>query len=150
MVNLNKNHKCIFNYTHPDVHIASFQCEILHQTVSLKVILGPNKIMNMKNVLFIFANNMLSLTIPLHVFAFSFLKITLEVHLIGFYSAKYICYIFKLTCYSFKTKWLLILYSQLIPIFPFLTFICSCNLCSIHYQCLSQCKLCLNYGNQHL
>ena len=24
MVNLNKNHKCIFNYAHPDVHIASF------------------------------------------------------------------------------------------------------------------------------
>ena len=24
MVNLNKNHKCIFSYTHPDVYIASF------------------------------------------------------------------------------------------------------------------------------
>ena len=29
----------------------AFRCEILHYSISLKVVLGPNKIMNMKNCL---------------------------------------------------------------------------------------------------
>ena len=130
----------------------AFQCETLHYTISVKVVLGPNKIMNVKNLKFCFyfcLQYALSHTIPLDVFDFSFLKIILELLSMGFCSAKCNFYFFKLTCYNFKTKWLPIPYSQVIPIFPFLTFVCSCNLHHIHYQCLSQCKLSLNYGKQH-
>ena len=42
-----------------------------------------------------------------------------------------------------------ILRSQVFLMFPFLTFICLCNLRHIHFQCLSQCKINLTHGNQH-
>ena len=61
----------------------------------LKVVLGPNKIMNTKNFKFCFyfcLQYVLSLTIPLHVFDLSFLKIILQAPFMSFYSAKYACY----------------------------------------------------------
>ena len=36
------------------------------------------------------------------------------------------------------------------PYIPAFNLFCSCNLQHIHYQCLSQCKLRLNCGNQRL
>ena len=54
-----------------------FQCKILHQNTSLKVELGPNKIINMKNFKFSFyfcLQYVLSLAIPLNIFGLSFLK----------------------------------------------------------------------------
>ena len=50
--------------------------------------------------------------------------------------------------YNFKTKWLPIHYSWVIPIFPFLTSIYSFNLRHIHYQRLAYCELNLTHGNQ--
>ena len=76
-----KNHKYRFSYIHTGVHIVCFL-----YTLSLKVVLCPNKYMNI-----IFAYNMLSLTIHLYIFDLSFLKIILEGLCMGFYSAKYTC-----------------------------------------------------------
>ena len=48
-------------------------CKILHYTISLKVVLGLNKIMNMKNFGFYFSLlYAFSLTNPLYVFDLSF------------------------------------------------------------------------------
>ena len=80
----------------------TFQCKTLDYTISLKAVLGPNKIMNMKNVKFCFyfcLQYALSLTIPLYIFEFSFLKMILEVPLWAF-TVKKIPVIF----YNFKTK----------------------------------------------
>ena len=60
---------------------------------SFRVVIGPNKIVNMKNFFFfIFAYYMLSHTDHLYVFDFSFLNIILEVLFMGLYRAKYTCY----------------------------------------------------------
>ena len=59
------------------------------------------------------------------------------------------CKVYLLFFHNFRTKWLLIPYFWSIPIFPFLTSVCSCNLRHINYQCLSQCKLNLTQGSQH-
>ena len=63
----------------------------------LKVVLGPNKIMNMKNFKFCFYFCLLcalslSHTSPLYVFDISFLKMILERLFMGFSSANYTCY----------------------------------------------------------
>ena len=74
----------------------AFQCEILHYTISIEVVLGSNKIMNIKNFKFCFhfcLQHALSFTNPLYVFDLSFLKIILEVLSMGFYNAKYTCYL---------------------------------------------------------
>ena len=67
---------------------------IKFQTISLTVVLGPNKIMNMKNSYFvsIFAYFMPSLTNFLYVCWLGFLKTILEVIFMSFYIAKYTYY----------------------------------------------------------
>ena len=73
-----------------------FQREILHLTISLKVALGPNKIINIKNskfCLYFCLQYVLSFTIPLYIFDHCFVKIILEVLFMGFYSAKYTCFL---------------------------------------------------------
>ena len=73
----------------------AFKCGILHYTVSLNVVLGANRIMNMNNFKSCFHFCLLyalSLTNPLYVFDLNFLKIILEVLFMGFFSAKYTCY----------------------------------------------------------
>ena len=50
----------------------AFQCEILHKTTSLKVVLGPNKVRNIKNFNFCFYFCLKY--VSLHVFDLSFLK----------------------------------------------------------------------------
>ena len=69
----------------------AFECEILHLTVSIKVFLVANKIMNMKNFKFCFyfcLKYALFFTISLYLFNLSFLKIILEGLFMGFYSGK--------------------------------------------------------------
>ena len=73
----------------------AFQYKILHETISLKVVLGPNKIMNMKNFksCFYFCLQFaLSHRISHYVFDLSFLKIILKVFFMSFCSAKCACY----------------------------------------------------------
>ena len=92
----------------------------------------------MKNLKFCFyfcLQYTISHTILFYVFGLSFLKIILEMLFIAF-TVQSIPVIF----YDFKSKWLPIPYSQTIPMFLFLAFVVS-NLCHIHHQCLSQCKL---------
>ena len=98
----------------PFIYIYTDMYTLRFKAISLKVVLSPNKIMNMKNLKFCFyfcSQYALSHTIPLYVFDFSFLKIILQVVLMRFYSAKHTCNFFELTCYNFKTKWLPIPYS---------------------------------------
>ena len=121
----------------------AFQCEILHQTITLEVVLGPNKIMNMKNqILFLFL-----LTIhplfrnPSLCFSPQFPKNNSR-------NAIFVC-ISAIFC-NFKAKWLPIFYSQAISIFPFLNFVCPYGLHQIHYHCLSQCKLNLTHGQDEI
>ena len=69
----------------------AFECEILHSTVSVKVFLVANKIMNMKNFKFCFyfcLKYPLFFTISLYLFNLSFLKIILEGLFMGFYRGK--------------------------------------------------------------
>ena len=61
----------------------------------MKVAVGPNKIMNMKNFKFCFyfcLQYALSLTVPFYVFELSLLKMIPEVLFMGFYSAKHNCF----------------------------------------------------------
>ena len=125
----------------------TFKCEILHYTISLKVILGPSRIMNMNNFKFCFHFCLLyalSHTNILYVFDLSFLKIILEVLFMGSYSAKYLCYFLQ-----FRNKMAansLLLDHPCIHIFNFSLLY---NLHDIQYQCLLWCKLNLTHGNQH-
>ena len=116
------------------------------------MVLGPNKIMNMKNFKFCFyfyLQYSLSHTIPLHVFDLSFLKTIPEVLLMGFYSVKYTCVILlNLPVVISKQDSCPFSILRLFSIFPSLNSISSCNLRHIHYQCLLLCKLSLNYGKQ--
>ena len=52
-------------------------------------------------------------------------------------------------CFYFSSQKCPLSPTQAIPIFKFLTSICSCVLCHIYYQYLSKSKLNLTHGNQH-
>ena len=48
-LNLASFDNCLFSYTHADIYTVCFLYKTLHLSISLKMILGPNKIMNMEN-----------------------------------------------------------------------------------------------------
>ena len=125
----------------------AFQCEILHQTISFNLVLVfiliQSSLAQFSLCFYFCFQYVLSLTIPLYIFDLGSLKIILEVFLWAFTVQS-----IPVTFHNFKTNWLPILYSQTIPTFSFSNSICSCNLSHIHYQCLSQSKLSLTYGNQ--
>ena len=84
-------------------------------------------------------------TIPLYDFNLSFLKIILKKSYLRTFAVGGMP---TISC-NFKTKKLPIFDSQTTPIFPILTYIFSCVLHHINYQCLSQTKLNFTHVNQY-